>query len=789
MLNRKKLLVSRSFHQTNLRDQRRAKPRRRPKSSVLSDTDLSTQENTTPAPYSSDTHEDLDSSPGGESPDCPPKTDSVLYMEPEEVNNISEDNYYEAVEPVSIVELSPSYPPKIKKKMEEENSSAVTSDIDYKSSKDKRKKKPWKPNSDISTTGPLSTETSDIDTSANEQGQESRTQRAKKRFSTLFSFGFSFGSKSKEKGKNEEEVKDGSTFYMPSPTPIKRQNSEPQISELAKEEKELIEMTTSRSAITPEPARKHKIQAYSDGCNLLVVDKKDNSHTAVGRSLGRAAKSDVVLSIADRIAILKHKAGESDSSEDTKKKKGSDAKDDLDSGSSTSSLPARSSRIQAAIQLFEGHSTNTSPSPLHGKAAKTDGSAATKDKTTESAAEDTKPLKSDASETKPLKSDASETKPLKSDASETKPLKSDASETKPLKSDASETKPLKSDASETKPLKSDASETKPLKSDASETKPLKLDASETKPLKSDASFHSVSERTDETAERTVTEPKEDNKAVVAKLQTAASKGVRQSNSSDVPVDEVRRPTKGNTSSQPKLVSVSAAKRSLPDPPPDSPPLLNKRSLPDPPSGSPPLLDKKMAGRQGAREESPTLTSPSTPPSVPTRTQSKDELTTSLPRQINKVRSPSPALEKKRLSAQFSSVPPRESNFTSLGNDLRSFLDEAFADENTNRFQSGGSRESSKTPELRSNTATRKLLNRAKSDRVEKRFSVGVLMDDHTRTIDRIHRTPSMDALNDRTDRLSRHFFGSSSDEEDQLEEGEMAQRGRLDSKCSLALHQ
>ena len=138
---------------------------------------MSAPDTTTPAPYSSDTHEDLDSSAGGESPDCPHRTDHLCVdcndqeaEELEQVGNHSNSSksmahsngtklgggstvhpsfedgvgHCATLAPINVDELTPSHQAALKGTDDSQgNSSTVTSDTEYGGKQTgKRKKKP-----------------------------------------------------------------------------------------------------------------------------------------------------------------------------------------------------------------------------------------------------------------------------------------------------------------------------------------------------------------------------------------------------------------------------------------------------------------------------------------------------------------------------------------------------------------------------------------------------------------------------------------------------------------------
>lgn len=128
----------------------------------------------------------------------------------------------------------------------------------------------------------------------------------------------------------------------------------------------------------------------------------------------------------------------------------------------------------------------------------------------------------------------------------------------------------------------------------------------------------------------------------------------------------------------------------------------------------------------------------------------------------------------------------------LGDDLTTFMDEALSRSfNSTDFEAAQVHEGSPAGEAQEGAVVERRMSRkptrTKSERALKRHSVGSLLESSVpEERARLRRTPSMDVLNDRTDRQSRHFFQESSSEDE--EEGDQVEKegdGTAAAKCEL----
>ena len=803
-LFRRRLLVTRSFHQAALRDQRRQKPRaRRPKSNVFVNTDVSAQETTTPVPYSSDTHEEVESSAGGESPECTTYNDHPLYMniDSEDLNRVdspgrmansreselSQTNQiisqYAVLNPISIDEVAPNHHPH-EQLPDQEESSAITSDTDFQSkAAGKRKKKQWKPNSDVSTTGPVSSETSDIDTSANEQTSGGKT---KKRFSTLFS-GLAFG-RSKDKVKDKDKSKDKtkekkskSKHLSPSPGPLMKTGSEPQLNEA-----EEVEVVPPRGAITPDPAKSRKI-VHSDQEPEKVqpvkteVDVNADDPPSKGVSENSSSNHSSANStpnrkrfqtIQERINNLQRQAGivtESDSDSQPEREvnlrrrasnSGNASGGELTCTSPTGRPVQRSNRILQAIELFEGHSTHSSGETPPRKSSQ----PALEGKTDHTGRK---------SSTSPVSSNSASQLPSQSETGGQKSLS--------IVEEASPDPPNQPDLEISVVEGSGSEDLQPPAIPLKRTKSPIESSSVLEDMKLFAKFQASTSRNKLSQPPAVPPPYRQSRKS-AKSGESSPKMSEMRKSPEKTEEVSANLTSSDIVSTSPVNSKEADEKSNDE----ASPSKNSASLKG-------LSRSESFASTLTRSEPNLLDSPSSPPVAPVRQQSKDVERVSsrtLPR-----RTPTHTLQRAASvdscldeSHKSTSPQPREerepssdsNNLPTLGDDLSSFLDKAFSSPTgfpsssppEEKDQQDGDEnlyETVKDPGMANGVFTRSRV--TKSARHNKRHSIGNVLDEHVPEERRkVHRTPSMDALNDRTERLSRHFFASSSSEDEDEEQ-------------------
>ena len=883
VLCRRRLLVTRSFHQAALRDpQRRSKPRqRRPKSNFYVSADVSAPDTTTPAPYSSDTHEEVDSSAGGESPDCPHRSDH-LYDEcnwqEEEMTHKNSSNpsqtmalkngarlgdgmacaqseddadNYALLNPIGVEELSPSHRDALKATDDSQgNSSVVTSDTEYGGKQTgKRKKKPWKPNSDMSTTtGPHSTETSDVETSANEQPLEA-TQKGKQRrsLSTLF-FGLTFGSKNKEKSKEKAKNKTmnkgtsgdaerpKSHLFASAPGTLKKPRSEPQLAEV----EEPVDPPL-REAVTPDLGRSSTLQAEaqlpepdatappqgSPQQQQATGGKTDavtsDSVPSTQSSTGSTPRVSKVRSIQERIAILQQQGVRTESDSDGQGVLEQPAHSPLPaphhSKPTSAAVSEARSRIMKTIQMFEGHSIHSSGEAQPRKSLGQD--------------VDVGPKKVESGDRKSSNSSTNS-----SDTSVSEPVKPLASpQTQPKSKPEEEPQPTAA-IEDTATLASSTQEQEPsleitvkTPSGSEDLQPPAV------PLK-----HS----------RGPCSPLEDEEEmkVFAKLQAAAARARKDPPAVPAPYKDSKKALDVEKSPQTLPLNSSRKEKgsrsayTLP---------TEKRGTgsrtPSPPALPPPRNQHSPASRQqtsgdtdldqdgmpvaAARpkvipsnieidaeqqsscnsfswSEPSLLDGPSTPPAIPARQESRiversnGSPYRSLSRHaatnlLNRAASVDSCLDER--SSKSSSPPQAASGrettpgLPTLGDDLTSFMDDALtksfsstdalASQPQEHKNSGPTYETHHYDEITVVRKASKKPTRTKSERTLKRHSVGVFLETSTPDVRaRVHRTPSMDALNDRTDRHSQHFYASSSEDEDE-DQVEKESDVTKEDKCKL----
>ena len=845
---------------------------------------MSAPDTTTPAPYSSDTHEDLDSSAGGESPDCPHRTDHLCVdcndqeaEELEQVGNHSNSSksmahsngtklgggstvhpsfedgvgHYATLAPINVDELTPSHQAALKGTDDSQgNSSTVTSDTEYGGKQTgKRKKKPWKPNSDMSTTtGPHSTETSDVETSANEQSTGVAQKGKNRKLGTLF-FGLTFGLKSKDKGKDKGKGKtkdkagDGSAgqpksrFSTSSPGTLKKPNSEPHLVEL----EEPIQPPV-RGAITPDLGRHSRVETEAEvelPVSEPVIEPQEVSQQQTASEEVKAVALDSVPStqsptttggtqcvskvrtIQERIAILQQQGVRTESDTDSQGAREHPVLSSHNRPRLTSAEDAevKSSMVMKTIQLFEGHSTHSSGQAQPRKSSGQDGGLG--------------PEKLEGSDRKSSNSSA-----ISSDTSASGPVKPvDSPQPQPERKQEEVTEPTTTTTTE------DTATTaaSPL---------LEQDPSLEVTVKSPSGCEDLTPPAVplKYSRSQPTEDEEDMK-VFARLQAAAARARKDQPPIPAPYREGRKalgaersqqtmPSRGSQSGKGSrsAYTLPAEKRNARSRSPSPPP------LPRPRKQHPPVLGDKTVGSQdldhdgmavaAARpkpavvsngtdvpaEQQPSsnslsqsepnlLDTPSSPPAIPTRQESRvmEKSNTSPYRSLNRhaatnlanraasVDSCLDERSSKSLSPQQDAADRETSpGLPTLGDDLTTFMDEALSRSfNSTDFEAAQVHEDSPAGEAQDGATVERRMSRkptrTKSERALKRHSVGSLLESSVpEERARLRRTPSMDVLNDRADRQSRHFFQESSSEDE--EEGDQVEKegdAAVAAKCEL----
>lgn len=736
--------------------------------------------------------------------------------------------HYASLNPVGVEELSPSHQAALKGTDESQgNSSTVTSDTEYGGKQaGKRKKKPWKPNSDMSTTtGPHSTETSDVETSANEQSSEV-TQKGKHRKLTTLLFGLTFGSKNKEKSKDKAKNKtkdkgsdsnakqSTSRFFAPTPGTLKKPSSEPN---LAEAEEPVV--TPVRAAITPDMDRHHKLDAepqppvseavvqVHEGPQQQAAGEKVDAVTSdsvpsMQSSIGGIPRFSRGRTIQERIAILQQHGVRTESDSDSQGVVERPAHSPVPLPHPRTRLPsaeepeARSSRVMKAIQIFEGHSTHSSGQAQPRKSLGQDVGETEKGEGSDRKSSNSSANSSDASVSGPVKTPASPQSQPESKQEE-KPEPTTAVED----TATADSPPLEQDLSLEITVKS-PSGCEDLQPPAV---PLKHSRSPGPPLED-----------------------EEEMKVFAKLQAAAARARKDQPPVPAPYREGKKvpgaersqqtmPSKGSQTG--KVVrsayTLPAERRGTGSRSPSPPPVLPSLNPHSParrhetfssqeqdqgnmngaaarpktatiPNGIELPAEQQSSSNSLSQSEPNFFDGPSSPPAIPTRQESRvvEKTNTSPYRTLtrhaatnltNRAASVDSCLDErssKSLSPQqVASARETTPGLPTLGDDLTSFMDEALSKSfNSTDFQTAEHHDGSPACEVQDGAVAQRISRkptRTKSERTLKRHSVGIMLE--TSVPDeraRLHRTPSMDALNDRTDRQSRHFYEESSSEDE-----------------------
>ena len=520
-----------------------------------------------------------------------------------------------------------------------------------------------------------------------------------------------------------------------------------------------------------------------------------------------------VRTIQERIAILQQQGVRTGSDSDSQGTGESPTHSSVPLSHPRSRLPsgedpeAKSSRVMKAIQMFEGQSAHSSSQAQPRKLLSQDIGGPEKGEGSDRKGSNSSANSSDAS------ASASASGPVKAPASP-QPQSESKQEEKPEPATAVEDTVV----SASSPLEQDPSLEVTVKS-SSGCEDLQPPAV---PLKYSRSPYPPSED-------------EEDMKLFARLQAAAARARKEQPPIPAPYREGRNGLDAERSQQtmPSRASQSGksprsaytlpaekrlARSRSPSPPP-LPPLRKPHSpvLADETTGSQDLGQDSMAvaaarpksnialnGTEGLAEQQfisnglsqsqrSLVECPSTPPAIPTRQESRvtEKSTTSPYRSLNRhaatnlmnraasVDSCLDDRSSKSLSPQ-QDASGRETTpgLPTLGDDLTTFMNEALSRSlNSTDFQVVQDHEVSPGREERDSRVERRLSRkpaRTKSERTLKRHSVGIMLQNavpEERT--RLHRTPSMDMLNGRADRQSRHFFQESSsedeDEGDQLE--------------------